>query len=123
MDEAGYTRIVDRKKDIVLVSGFNVFPNEVEAVLAAHPGVMECAAIGVPDAHSGEVVKVFVVRKDPELSEESVRAWCRERLVGYKRPKYIEFKSELPKSPIGKIVRRLLREASSPGVVGASTRP
>jgi long-chain acyl-CoA synthetase len=110
MDARGYVKIVDRKKDMVLVSGFNVYPNEVEGVIAAHPGVLECACIGVPDEHSGEAVKVFVVRKDPNLSAETLMAYCKENLTGYKRPKYIEFRDELPKTNVGKILRRVLRD-------------
>lgn len=109
MDEGGYTKIVDRKKDMILVSGFNVYPNELEEVVAQHPGVLEVAAIGVPDEHSGEVPKLFVVRKDPELSVEVLLAYCRENLTGYKRPRYIEFRTELPKTNVGKILRRELR--------------
>ena len=112
MDERGYTRIVDRKKDMILVSGFNVYPNEVEDVVAALPGVLEVGAIGVPDEKSGEAVKVVIVRKDATLTEEDVRAWCREHLTGYKRPHVIEFRKELPKSPVGKVLRRMLREPS-----------
>jgi long-chain acyl-CoA synthetase len=110
MDERGYTKIVDRKKDMILVSGFNVYPNELEEVVAQHPGVLEVAAIGVPDEHSGEVPKLFVVKKDPALTAEALTAYCRENLTGYKRPKYIEFRTELPKTPVGKILRRALRE-------------
>jgi long-chain acyl-CoA synthetase len=110
MDERGYTRIVDRKKDMILVSGFNVYPNEIEAVVAAHPGVLECACIGVPDEHSGEAVKVFVVRKDPNLTVETLMAFCKDNLTGYKKPKYIEFRDELPKTNVGKILRRALRD-------------
>ena len=110
MDEKGYVRIVDRKKDMLLVSGFNVYPNEIESVVAMHPGVLECAAIGVPDEHSGEVPKLFVVRRDPSLTEDDVRRHCEANLTGYKRPKYIEFRSELPKTNVGKILRRALRE-------------
>lgn len=110
MDERGYTKIVDRKKDMILVSGFNVYPNELEEVVAQHPGVLEVAAIGVPDEHSGEVPKLFVVKKDPTLTVEALTAYCRENLTGYKRPKYIEFRTELPKTPVGKILRRALRE-------------
>ncbi|TIQ34529.1 MAG: long-chain fatty acid--CoA ligase [Mesorhizobium sp.] len=110
MDERGYTKIVDRKKDMILVSGFNVYPNELEEVVAHHPGVLEVAAIGVPDEHSGEVPKLFVVKKDPALTVEALTAYCRENLTGYKRPRYIEFRSELPKTPVGKILRRALRE-------------
>ncbi|QKC80354.1 long-chain fatty acid--CoA ligase [Mesorhizobium sp. NZP2077] len=110
MDERGYTKIVDRKKDMILVSGFNVYPNELEEVVAMHPGVLEVAAIGVPDEHSGEVPKLFIVKKDPALTAEAITAFCRENLTGYKRPKYIEFRTELPKTPVGKILRRALRE-------------
>ncbi len=109
MDERGYTRIVDRKKDMILVSGFNVYPNELEEVVALHPGVLEVAAIGVPDEHSGEVPKIFVVRKDPNLTSEDLMAYCRENFTGYKRPRHIEFRTELPKTPVGKILRRELR--------------
>jgi long-chain acyl-CoA synthetase len=110
MDEKGYVRIVDRKKDMLLVSGFNVYPNEIESVVAMHPGVLECALIGVPDPHSGEVPKLFVVKKDPSLTEGDVRRHCEENLTGYKRPKYIEFRQELPKTNVGKILRRALRD-------------
>ncbi|MEI9420331.1 long-chain fatty acid--CoA ligase [Mesorhizobium sp. Cs1299R1N1] len=109
MDERGYTKIVDRKKDMILVSGFNVYPTELEEVVAAHPGVLEVAAIGVPDEHSGEVPKLFIVKKDPALTAEAITAFCRENLTGYKRPRYIEFRTELPKTPVGKILRRALR--------------
>ncbi len=110
MDERGYTRIVDRKKDMIIVSGFNVYPNEIESVIATHPKVLECAAIGVPDERAGEAVKVFVVRKDPSLTEKEVADFCRQQLTGYKKPKYIEFRDELPKSNVGKILRRELRD-------------
>jgi len=110
MDERGYTKIVDRKKDMILVSGFNVFPTEIEEVVSAHPGVLECACVGVPDAHSGEAVKVFIVRKDPALTAEQVIEYCKEELTAYKKPKYIEFRNELPKSNVGKILRRELRD-------------
>jgi len=110
MDEKGFIRIVDRKKDMILVSGFNVYPNEIEQVVAMHPGVLECAAIGVADEHSGEVPKVFVVKKDPQLTEQDVLEHCKKELTGYKRPKYVEFRSELPKTNVGKILRRALRE-------------
>ncbi|CAH0354171.1 Long-chain-fatty-acid--CoA ligase [Aquabacterium sp. CECT 9606] len=110
MDETGQTKIVDRKKDMILVSGFNVYPTEVEQVVSLHPGVLECAAIGVPDDKAGEAVKVFVVRKDPTLTEASVAEFCKEQLTGYKRPKYIEFRNDLPKTNVGKILRRELRD-------------
>ena len=110
MDERGYVRIVDRKKDMILVSGFNVYPNEVEDVAALHPGVLEAAAVGVPDAKSGEAVKLFVVRKDPALTAEALIAHCRLHLTAYKAPRQVEFRNELPKSNVGKILRRLLRE-------------
>ena len=112
MDERGYTKIVDRKKDMILVSGFNVYPNEVEEVVAAHPGVLECAVVGVPDANSGEAVMLFVVKKDPKLTREALAAYCHDELTGYKRPKYIEFRSELPKTNVGKILRRELRDGA-----------
>jgi long-chain acyl-CoA synthetase len=105
----GLLKIVDRVKDMILVSGFNVYPNEVEEVVAMHPGVLEACAIGVPDEVSGEAVKLFVVRKDPALSVEQVIAHCRENLTGYKVPKHVEFRDTLPKSPVGKILRRELR--------------
>jgi long-chain acyl-CoA synthetase len=110
VDERGYFKIVDRKKDMILVSGFNVYPNEIEAVATACPGVLECAAIGIPDANSGEAVKLFVVRKDPALTAGQIIAHCRENITGYKVPKYVEFRDALPKSPVGKILRRELRE-------------
>jgi len=109
MDERGYVTVVDRKKDMIIVSGFKVFPNEVEDVIARHPGVLEAAVVGVPDEHSGEVPKLFVVKKDPALTTEDLAAYCRENLTGYKRPRYIEFRTELPKSNVGKILRRELR--------------
>lgn len=111
MDERGYTRIVDRKKDMILVSGFNVFPNELENVISLCPGVVECAAIGVADEKQGEAIKVFVVKNDPTLTEEGVAGHCRKHLTGYKLPKYIEFRDELPKTNVGKILRRELRAA------------
>jgi long-chain acyl-CoA synthetase len=109
MDERGYTRIIDRKKDMILVSGFNVFPNELENVISLCPGVVECAAIGVPDERQGEAIKVFVVKNDATLTEDAVASHCRANLTGYKVPKYIEFRDELPKSNVGKILRRELR--------------
>ncbi|MGY8661533.1 long-chain fatty acid--CoA ligase [Bradyrhizobium sp. UFLA05-109] len=110
MDEKGYIKIVDRKKDMILVSGFNVYPNEIEEVIASHPGVLECAVIGIPDAKSGEAVKAFVVKKDPALTAEDVIRFCHEQLTGYKVPKHIEFRTELPKTNVGKILRRQLRD-------------
>jgi long-chain acyl-CoA synthetase len=110
MDERGYFKIVDRKKDMILVSGFNVYPNEVEDVLTQMPGIMECAAVGVPDDKAGEAVKVVIVKKDPGLTEADVRHWCEANLTGYKRPKVVEFREELPKTPVGKVLRRELRE-------------
>ena len=111
MDAKGYIKIVDRKKDMIVVSGFKVFPNEIEGVVASHPGVLECAAIGVPDAGSGEAVMLFVVKKDPALTKEALAAWCAQQFTGYKRPKYIEFRDELPKTNVGKILRRELRDS------------
>lgn len=113
MDERGYTKIVDRKKDMILVSGFNVYPNEIEEVAAAHPGVQECAAVGVTDEHSGEAVKLYVVRKDPALTVEDLKAFCAISLTNYKRPKHIEFIAELPKTNVGKILRRELRKLAN----------
>ena len=110
MDEHGYFYIVDRKKDMILVSGFNVYPNEIEDVIAMMPGVLEVAAVGVPDAKSGEVVKVFVVKKDPALSVDQIKAFCRENMTGYKQPRHVEFRDELPKSNVGKILRKELRD-------------
>ena len=110
MDKDGYFRIVDRLKDMILVSGFNVYPNEIEGVLAMHDGILEAGAIGIPDDHSGEVVKVVVVKSDPALTEDDVKAHCKEHLTGYKRPKIIQFVDELPKTNVGKILRRELRE-------------
>lgn len=111
MDENGFFRIVDRKKDMVLVSGFNVYPNEIEDVVAKLPGVLECACVGVADEKTGEAVKLVIVKKDPALTEEQVRAYCKENLTGYKQPKVIEFRADLPKTPVGKILRRELRDA------------
>jgi long-chain acyl-CoA synthetase len=112
MDERGYTRIVDRKKDIILVSGFNVYPNEIEDVVALHPGVREAAAVGIPDEKSGEAVKIVVVKKDPALTSEALIAHCRQHLTSYKVPRHVEFRTELPKTNVGKILRRLLREGA-----------
>ncbi len=110
MDDGGYIRIVDRKKDMIIVSGFNVFPTELDNVISLCPGVLECATVGVPDEHAGEAIKVYVVRSDPTLTEEAVARYCHDNLTGYKRPKYIEFRDELPKSNVGKILRRELRQ-------------
>jgi long-chain acyl-CoA synthetase len=110
MTPEGFFKIVDRKKDMILVSGFNVFPNEIEDVVAHHPKVLEVAAVGVPDDKSTEAVKLFVVKSDPSLTEDEIRAYCKEELTGYKRPKYVEFRDELPKSNVGKILRRELRD-------------
>jgi len=107
----GYFTITDRKKDMILVSGFNVYPNEVESVVATHPGVLECGAVGVPDAKTGEAVKVVVVKKDPDLTKEAVIEHCKARLTAYKRPRHVEFRDGLPKTPIGKVLRRELRDA------------
>ena len=113
MNEDGFVKVIDRKKDMVLVSGFNVYPNEVEDVAVMHPKVLECAVIGVPDDYAGEAVKIFVVKKDESLTEKELRQFLREHLTGYKRPKYIEFRTELPKSNVGKILRKGLREEPS----------
>ena len=110
IDERGYVKIVDRKKDMVLVSGFNVYPNEVEDVVSQLPGVLECAVVGVPDDKTGEAVKLVIVKKDPGLSEATVREYCRANLTGYKQPRVIEFRAEMPKTPVGKILRRELRD-------------
>lgn len=110
MDERGFFKIVDRKKDMILVSGFNVYPTELEDVVSQMPGVMECACVGVADAKSGEAVKLVIVKKDPALTEAQVRAYCKENMTGYKQPKVVEFRAELPKTPVGKILRRELRD-------------
>ena len=112
MDDRGFTKIIDRKKDMIIVSGFNVFPNELENVISLCPGVVECAAIGVPDQSQGEAIKVFVVKNDATLTEEDLAAYCKQHLTGYKRPKYIEFRDDLPKTNVGKILRRELRSAN-----------
>jgi len=112
MDQRGYIRIVDRKKDMIVVSGFKVFPNEIEEVVSSHPGVLECAAVGVPDEKSGEAVMLFVARRDKSLTKEALAEYCRQKLTGYKRPKYIEFRDELPKTNVGKILRRELRDGA-----------
>jgi long-chain acyl-CoA synthetase len=110
MDKDGYFKIVDRKKDMILVSGFNVYPNEIEDVMALHPKVLESAAIGVPDERSGEVPKIFIVKKDNSLTEKEVLEHCKAHLTGYKVPKYVEFRKDLPKTNVGKILRRELRD-------------
>jgi long-chain acyl-CoA synthetase len=110
VDEQGFVFIVDRKKDMILVSGFNVYPNEVEEVVASHPGVREVAAIGIPDARCGEAVKIFVVRKDPELTAEAIIAFCRTQLTSYKVPHHVEFRDDLPKTNVGKVLRRALKD-------------
>jgi len=110
MDEKGQVKIVDRKKDMIIVSGFNVYPNEVEDAVVHHPGVLEAAVIGVPDKDGQEAVKLFVVKKDPNVTEQDLRKFMAENLTNYKRPKYIEFRTELPKTNVGKILRRALRE-------------
>jgi long-chain acyl-CoA synthetase len=112
MDERGHTRIVDRKKDMIIVSGFNVYPNEIESVVTQHPAVLECAAVGVPDERTGEAVKLFVVRRDRTLTEAALMEYCREQFAGYKKPKYIEFRDQLPKTNVGKILRRELRDSA-----------
>lgn len=109
VDERGYFRVVDRKKDMILVSGFNVYPNELEDLLTQMPGILECAAVGVPDEKSGEAVKLVLVKKDPKVTEADVRAYCEANLTGYKRPKLVEFRADLPKTPVGKVLRRELR--------------
>ena len=113
MDQRGYFKIIDRKKDMILVSGFNVYPNEIEDVVAKHPGVLEVAAVGVPDEHSGEAVKLVIVKRDQALTQADVIAFCKEQLTGYKRPKIVEFRTELPKTNVGKILRRELRDADA----------
>jgi len=110
VDERGYFKIVDRKKDMILVSGFNVYPNEVEDVVTQMPGVLECAAVGIADSKAGEAVKLVIVRNNPAVTEADVRAYCEANLTGYKRPKIVEFRTELPKTPVGKILRRELRD-------------
>ena len=121
MDERGYTKIVDRKKDMILVSGFNVYPNEIEDVVASMPGVLEVAAVGMPDEKMGEAVKLVLVKKDPTLTEDDVRRFCHDNLTGYKRPRTIEFRDELPKTPVGKILRRELRDAPAPAKAAAAS--
>ena len=113
MDAEGYFKIVDRKKDMILVSGFNVYPNEVEDVIAQCPGVLEVACVGVPDEKTTEAVKIFVVKKDESLTKEQIMAFCRQNLTAYKCPKHIEFRTELPKTNVGKILRRALRDEAT----------
>jgi long-chain acyl-CoA synthetase len=117
VDERGHFTLIDRKKDMILVNGFNVYPTEIEDVVTLLPGVAECAVVGVPDAATGEAVKLVIVRANDALTEDEVRAHCRAQLSGYKRPTLIEFRSELPKTPVGKILRRAVREPSAPDVV------
>ena len=113
VDERGYFKIVDRKKDMILVSGFNVYPNEVEDVVTQMDGILECAAVGVADAKAGEAVKLVIVRSNPAVTEADVRKYCEAQLTGYKRPKIVEFRTELPKTPVGKILRRELRDKAA----------
>jgi long-chain acyl-CoA synthetase len=120
MEPSGYLRIVDRKKDMILVSGFNVYPNEIEGVVASHPGVMECAAVGVPDKQAGEAVMLFVVKKDPTLTKQDLMKYCTEQLTGYKKPRYVEFRDELPKTNVGKILRRQLRDEAAKSMTEAA---
>jgi long-chain acyl-CoA synthetase len=110
----GCFTVTDRKKDMILVSGFNVYPSEIESVVATHPGVLECGVVGVPDTKTGEAVKLVVVKKDPDLTKEAVIEHCKVHLTGYKRPRYVEFHGALPKSPIGKVLRRELRSLANP---------
>jgi long-chain acyl-CoA synthetase len=110
VNDDGFVKIVDRKKDMILVSGFNVYPNEIEDVVARHPGVFEVAAVGVPDEHSGEAVKLYIVKKDDAITDADIFAYCKTQLTGYKRPRLVEFRKELPKSNVGKILRRELRD-------------
>jgi len=111
LNAEGYITITDRKKDMILVSGFNVYPNEIESVVATHPGVLECGVVGVPDEKTGEAVKVVIIRKDPNLTKDAVLLHCRSLLTGYKVPRHVEFRDTLPKTPIGKVLRRELRDA------------
>jgi long-chain acyl-CoA synthetase len=123
MDEKGFIYIEDRKKDMILVSGFNVYPNEVEGVAAEHPGVLEVAAVAQPDENSGEVVALFVVKKDPKLTAEDLIAHCRKSLTGYKVPRHVYFRNELPKSNVGKILRRELRDELRKAGAGSGAAP
>jgi long-chain acyl-CoA synthetase len=111
MDEHGFFKLMDRKKDMILVSGFNVYPNEIEDVLASHPKILEVAAVGVPDENSGEIVKVFIVKRDPSLNAEDVISFSRTQMVAYKVPRQVEFRDSLPKTNVGKILRKALRSA------------
>ncbi|MEO9102771.1 MAG: long-chain fatty acid--CoA ligase, partial [Burkholderiaceae bacterium] len=117
MDERGFTKIVDRKKDMILVSGFNVYPNEIEDVVGQLDGVLEAACVGMPDDKTGEAVKLVVVRKNPALTEADVRAYCKKNLTGYKQPKVVEFRTELPKTPVGKVLRRELRDNAAAAAI------
>jgi len=119
MDPDGYFRIVDRKKDMILVSGFNVYPNEVEDILARHPGIAESAVIGIPDGAAGEAVRAYIVRRDPALTEADIRAHCKANLAAYKVPRQVEFRDDLPKSNVGKILRRELRTEALASQKGA----
>jgi long-chain acyl-CoA synthetase len=123
MDPAGFVYIEDRKKDMILVSGFNVYPNEVESVVAEHPGVLEVAAVAQADENSGESVALFVVKKDPNLTAEALIMHCRANLTGYKLPKHVYFRSELPKSNVGKILRRALRDELQAATPAAAATP
>jgi long-chain acyl-CoA synthetase len=109
----GYVKIVDRKKDMILVSGFNVYPNEIEEVVAGHPDVVEAAAVGIPDEETGEAIKLFVVARNDSLDPQALRQWCKQELTGYKVPKFVELRDELPKSNVGKVLRRELRDESA----------
>jgi long-chain acyl-CoA synthetase len=113
MEADGRFRLVDRKKDLIVVSGFKVYPSEVEAVVAELPGVLDCAAVGLPDPHAGELVGLFVIRRDPQLDEHLIHEHCRARLAGYKRPRRIEFCDALPRNPLGKVLRRALRDSAA----------
>jgi long-chain acyl-CoA synthetase len=123
VDERGYFKIVDRKKDMVLVSGFNVYPNEVEAVVAAHPGVADCAVVGVPDDECGEIVVAFVTKKDPSLTEDALRQHCKQSLTGYKVPRMVVFKNDLPKSNVGKVLRKDLRDEAQQAYLKRRAEP
>jgi long-chain acyl-CoA synthetase len=120
VDERGYFKIVDRKKDMILVSGFNVYPNEIEDVVSQLAGVLECAVVGVPDAKTGEAVKLVIVKQNAALTEAAVRLYCEQQLTGYKKPKIVEFRTEMPKTTVGKILRRELRGGAVPAATAAS---